>query len=99
MEGVLTWNHSAGYNIPTFNYVGNGIVPGGTQSRVRGFNTIDAFLAYSFEHGALRDTQLTLNVGNLFNERPPFDARAVDSTYSSGATLGRLIQVGFTKKF
>jgi len=99
VQGTFSLNHVAGYKIPTFTYVGNGIVPGGTQSKISGFNTVDAFLAYSFDSGYLKGTQLTLNVSNLFNQRPPFDARAVDSGYGNGATLGRLVQVGFTTKF
>jgi iron complex outermembrane receptor protein len=98
-EGLLTWNHSAGYKIPTVTFAGNGIVPAVTQTKIRSFNTVDAFLSYSFENGLLANTQVTLNINNIFNEKPPFDARNPDFGYGNGATLGRLIQLGVTKKF
>ena len=98
-NALVTWNHSQGYKIPSFTFAGNGVVPATTQTRIKSFDTVDAFLSYTFNDGWLRDTQVTLNVSNLLDATPPFDARASDAGYSNGATLGRLFQVGFTKKF
>ena len=95
----FTLNHSSGYDInPAVVYDGGGIIPGGTQPHIDSFDTVDYFLAWDVHGEAmLSNLQLTLTVNNLLNEKPPFYG-ASDFGYGNGATLGRLIQVGFKKK-
>jgi iron complex outermembrane receptor protein len=74
-----------------------------TQSHYDAFNTVDLFFKYDFDgEGATKDLALTLGVNNLFDADPP--VRFVGGTlpfvgYNNGSTIGRFIQVGFSKKF
>jgi iron complex outermembrane receptor protein len=91
-----TWNHTGGYNIiPTTT------VP--VQSRVKAYNTFDLFFKYDVasESKILRDLSLTLNVSNVFDKDPPVLLRNNPNEFgfANGFTLGRLIQLGITKKF
>jgi iron complex outermembrane receptor protein len=78
---------------------------GGVQKRVDAFNVVDLFFKYDFAgEGAMRDLSLTLNVNNLFDQDPPEYLLANSLSpqlngFTNGSTLGRLIQVGFTKQF
>lgn len=72
---------------------------GFNQARVKAFNTVDAFLSYTFEdEGYLDDTVVTVNATNLFDVRPPVN-RTSSTGYDTGSILGRMIQLGLSKKF
>jgi iron complex outermembrane recepter protein len=98
---------TAGANIGNFRFSTTLLHTGGfglpanatTQTRVSAFNTVDAFASYSFKgESLLKDTELTLNVTNLFNVRPPVNLTAATG-YSFGSILGRYVQLGLKKKF
>jgi iron complex outermembrane recepter protein len=69
------------------------------QTRVAAFMPIDFFLNYDFasEKGVLKDASLLLNIENAFNRAPPF--YNANPGVANGSTYGRLISVGFRKKF
>jgi iron complex outermembrane receptor protein len=73
-----------------------GLVP---QTRVASFMPIDFFLNYDFpsEKGVLKDTSLLLNLENAFNRAPPF--YNANPGVANGSTYGRLLSLGFRKKF
>ena len=91
-----TWNHTGGYNItPTTS------VP--AQARVKSYSTFDLFFKYDVpsESKLLKDLSLTLNVSNVFDKDPPVLLRNNPNEFgfANGFTLGRLIQIGLSKKF
>jgi iron complex outermembrane receptor protein len=98
--GQVTWNHSAGYSLST---PASGTA-GPPQTKVDGFDTVDLFGAYDFKgQGWTNDLSLTVNIGNLFDEDPPFynntQTLGSASGYINGGTLGRFLQVGLRKHF
>ena len=107
-----TLNHSAGYDvvrcdpttIPVCNPSVTGVptANGRPQDRVGDFNTVNLFFKYdvSGDSFLLRDLSFTLNVNNVFNTNPPI-FRSIGNQragYDNGFTLGRLIQIGISKK-
>jgi iron complex outermembrane receptor protein len=71
---------------------------------VGGFNTVDLFFRYEFDgESMLKDLALTLNVNNVFDQAPPIytggDIVRNQRGFRNGNTLGRLVQVGISKKF
>ena len=87
-------DYSAGYPFP-------GIVG---QSRVKAFAPVNLYFAYDFApSGSLHGVQVTLNVDNVGNARPPFLNRVADGSltdgFANGATFGRFINVGMNMKF
>lgn len=85
----VTWNHSHGFDVLPASY--------GGQTHISSFNVFDLFFSYDFKRdGLLKDTTLTLNVNNVFDQDPPF--ANTGSGYTNGSTLGRLIQLGIRKK-
>ncbi len=91
-----TLNHTGGYKIlPTTS------VP--VQERVGAFNTVDLFFKYDVGGSSLvtKDLSLTLNISNVFNQNPPVLLRnnPNETGFANGFTLGRLIQIGLSKKF
>jgi len=89
LNASAAWSHRAGYDIsPAI----------GSQTHVSSFDTVDLYLGYDFDgNGVLKDLTLSLNVNNIFNEKPPFYGQ--DPGYTNGSTVGRLIQFGFSKRF
>lgn len=79
-------NHRGGY--PTL-----GAAP---QTHVDAFNTVDLFFAYDLG-GLLKDSMLTVNVDNVFDQDPPYLNSAIG--YTNGFTLGRLVSFGVRTKF
>lgn len=72
-----------------------GLLP---QTRVASFMPMDFFLNYDFSGGGvLKDTSLLLNIENAFNRAPPF--YNANPGVANGSTYGRLVSVGFRKKF
>ncbi len=89
LTGSLTLNHSGGYDL-------NPTLP--PQTTVDAFNTVDLFLSYDVGGAGLtKDLQLTAYVGNLFDSDPP--SYNAFPGYANGATVGRVVQLGLTKKF
>ncbi len=91
------WNYRSGWDLQ---------VPVGlnNQTKVGGYSTFDLFLKYDFAgEGALADLSLTLNVNNVFDKYPPLyfggDIVRNQSGFRNGNTVGRLVQVGLSKKF
>ena len=101
LRAQVTWNHTAGFDISPANPGLTGIYP--AQSHYDAFNTVDLFFKYDFGgEGATKDLALTLGVNNLFDAAP--SVRYVGGTlpfvgYTNGSTIGRLVQLGFSKKF
>lgn len=88
-NGTVTWTHSAGYKL-------NPAVA--TQTKVDAFDTVDVFMGYDFKgEGLSKDLSVSVNVANLFNQDPPFYNQ--DPGFTNGSTLGRLVQVGVSKRF
>jgi iron complex outermembrane recepter protein len=92
-----TWNHSKGYPLSSPQGL-NG------QTSVGSFNTVDLFFKYEFEgESLLRDLALTLNINNVFDQGPPIytggDIVRNQRGFRNGNTLGRIFQVGLSKKF
>jgi iron complex outermembrane receptor protein len=83
-----TVNHSGGYPV-----IG---IP--NQTEVKSFTPVNLFFRYGFDGpGALQDTELTLNIDNLFNIDPPFFNSG--NGFANGSTLGRYFNVGLRKRF
>lgn len=98
--GQLTWNHSGGYSLST----PAAGTAGPPQTEVDSFDTVDLYASYDFQgEGWSQDLSLTLNVGNVFDEDPPFyngmQTLSSASGYINGSTLGRFLQVGLRKSF
>jgi iron complex outermembrane receptor protein len=97
-RGQATWQRSGGYDvIPTPASL--------NQDRVNAFNVVNLFFQYDFVgRSGMRDgLALTLNVDNVFNQDPPIYRGAsgggIGGGYANGFTLGRLFQLGLSKKF
>jgi iron complex outermembrane recepter protein len=91
-----TWNHSAGFPIaPT---------PGvPIQTHVGAFDTVNLFFKYDVpaSSGIFKELTFTLNVDNVFNAKPPTLLRSNQNEFgfANGFTLGRLVNIGISKKF
>lgn len=92
-----TLYHTSGFNIIP---ITNIAVP---QSRVGAYDTINLFFKYDVpaSSGAFKDLSFTLNVNNLFDKDPPELRRNNSNEYgfTNGFTLGRLFQLGISKKY
>jgi len=87
-------DYSASYPFP-------GIVG---QTRVKAFAPVNLYFAYDFApSGSLHGLQLTLNVDNVGDARPPFLNRVGDGSlsdgFANGATFGRFVNIGMNMKF
>lgn len=98
--GQLTWNHLNGVELqgPL------GLATATTdddQSSIDDLNTYDAFIQYDFlGSGLTEDLSFSLGVTNLTDEDPQLLKRTNgQSAGFTGGNIGRLIQVGFTKRF
>lgn len=103
LTASATWNHLQGYKLQFpvgYNNPGAGFVQ---QTSVGSFNTVDLFFRYNFKgEGFDKNLALTLNLNNVFDQDPPLSiatGSGVTAGYANGATLGRLVQVGVSKKF
>lgn len=89
LYGSATVRHSAGYDL-------NPSV--GSQTSVDAFTVVDLFVKYDMAgSGFAEDLSFTVNVSNLLDEEPPFYNR--DPGFTNGSTIGRVVQVGFSKLF
>jgi len=97
LRAQATWNYNKGYNLA---------IPVGlnNQMKIGDFNTVDLFFKYDFDgEGAMQNLALTLTVNNVFDQGPPVytggDIVRNQRGFRNGNTLGRLVQVGISKKF
>ncbi len=68
------------------------------QRRIGAFDPVNLFLSYDLPAGsALRGTQVSLTVQNVFDRDPPFANGG--SGYANGSTYGRLFLLGLRKTF
>lgn len=106
-----TLNHSSGYGLvrcdatttPACLASTTGVPTqtGRPQDRVGAFDTFNLFFKYDVpgDSRLLKDLELTLNVNNVFDTDPPVFRQIGQNGYANGFTLGRLIQIGLSKKF
>jgi iron complex outermembrane recepter protein len=88
LSGQIQWNRTAGFRVED-------VV---NQTYVKSFNVLNAYLGYDLDGpGALKGTSVSLNLLNMFNTRPPYYNGS--GGYTNGSTLGRIVQIGFRKKF
>lgn len=97
LRGQVTWNHTQGYDLLPV----QGLI---AQNRVGAFNVFNLFFRYDVKgEGAFKDLAFTLNVDNVFDQDPPVDWSPKSSVsqagYGNGNTLGRLFQLGVSKRF
>ena len=107
LRAQVTWQHGAGYDLsPAENaagWTGSANIPGSGaygQSHIGAFDTFDLFFRYDFDswgdkNGLFKDLSVTLNINNVFDTNPPRSG----GTYANGSTLGRMFQLGVTKRF
>ncbi len=87
---TATLFHTAGFGLP---------VNATTQIKVKSYDTVDAFLSYTFKNkGILADTVVSLQVTNLLDVKPPVNLTA-STGYGTGDILGRTFQLVLSKKF
>ncbi|MEY2943325.1 MAG: hypothetical protein RLY97_1339, partial [Pseudomonadota bacterium] len=91
----ITWNHSHGYDISPV--LATTISTG--QTHVASYNVIDLFFKYDVKSA---DLAFTLGINNVFDKAPPvYKAQQIGTPngYANGNTVGRLVQLGVSKKF
>jgi iron complex outermembrane receptor protein len=78
-----------------------GGVPAGGGDKVKSSLLFDVHAAYSFGEGAIlgSDTEVYVDVNNLFDEDPPFYNSAAGFDAYGASPLGRVISIGFRSKF
>lgn len=102
LRAQVTWNYRQGYNIsPVVAIPGGG---GAVQTHVGDFNVFNLFFKYDVPGEKLfKDLSFTLNIDNVFDQDPPIDygskALVAGSGYGNGSTLGRIFQIGVSKRF
>lgn len=94
-QGV--WNYRSGWTLDLPAGLGN-------QTKVGSYSTFDLFFKYDFAgEGIFNDLSLSVNINNVFDKYPPIytggDIVRNQSGFRNGNTVGRLVQVGFSKKF
>lgn len=96
LYGQVTWNHNSGYTVDPAAL---------TQTRVDAYDVFNLYFRYDVKGEKLfKDLSFTLNVDNLFDKDPPVYLGDCTFTpgacgYINGATLGRLVQFGVSKRF
>lgn len=88
-----TWNHTPGFD-RSVNAAG--------QKKISSFDIVNLYFQYDFGGTDLtKDLSLSLNLGNIFDEEPPVYLDAGQPGYQPGNTftLGRMVQLGISKKF
>jgi iron complex outermembrane receptor protein len=102
LRAQAAWNHTQGFDFAPANPALTGFYP--SQNHIGSFNTVDLYFRYDFDgEGAMKDLGLTLGVNNLLDQDPPVryigGGTSSQLGYANGSTIGRLIQIGFNKKF
>jgi iron complex outermembrane receptor protein len=94
LRAQVTWNRTDGYDRPTITANNNG------QTHIDSFNVFNFFASWDVKgQGLGSDLQFTLGIDNVFNADPPQNRTNGSVGYINGNTLGRLIQIGASKKF
>jgi iron complex outermembrane receptor protein len=105
-EGIgaqLFMNYTGGYQ--NWNSPDNAIIlnsalnPAGGGDRVSPNTTFDLNLTYDFADGYVGDDQVSLNIRNLFDKRPPYDSSTAGYNAGIASPVGRLVTIGITSKF
>lgn len=101
LRAQVTWSHTQGYDLVATVPAAGGFP---AQTRVDSYNVVDLFFKYDVPgEGALKNLALTLNVSNLFSQDPPVyrlqNITAGSNGFTNGATVGRLVQLGVSKRF
>ena len=66
------------------------------------FNVVNLFFRYDVKgEDLLKDLSFTLNINNVFDQDPPLlkGFNFSGQGYTNGSTIGRLVQLGVSKKF
>lgn len=90
-RGSLSWRHSHGYDL---NPPVGAVAP--FQDYAGSYNVFDTFFKLDFPKDKFA---LTLNVSNIFDQRPPVTISPGSNGTINGSTYGRMAQIGFNKKF
>lgn len=99
LRAELTLFHTAGYDLDP------SVGIGGEQGDVDAYDVVNLFFKYDVDGtGLAENLALTLNVSNVFDEDPPeYKVQNTltpgSSGYANGRTVGRLLQLGISKKF
>jgi iron complex outermembrane receptor protein len=92
----LNWNGSAPFTLvrnARFSPIGGG-------QPVDSYTTLDVHVAYTFPNeGWFSGTQVFLDGNNVLDEEPPFVNTALGYDAFNANPIGRLVTVGFSKKF
>jgi iron complex outermembrane receptor protein len=93
-----TLYHTQGYGLNP------GVGIGQVQTHVSSFDVVNLFFKYDVSHeGMYKDLAVTLNVDNILDRDPPvFQQNNITPNvdgYVNGWTLGRVVQLGVSKKF
>ena len=97
LRAEAIWNFNKGYTLARAVGVNN-------QIDIGSYSTFDLFFKYNFDgEGLLGDLAFTLTANNVFDKYPPIysggDIVRAQRGFRNGNTVGRLIQVGVSKKF
>ncbi len=95
LRAQVTWNHTHGYEISPV--LATALSTG--QTRVDSYNVFDLFFKYDIKSA---DMSFTLGINNVFDKAPPvYKAQQIGTPngYANGLTVGRLVQLGVSKKF
>ena len=74
------------------------VSPGGGGDKVSPNTTFDMNLTYDFEDGFVGSNQLSLNIRNLFDQKPPYYSSTYGYNSGISSPVGRLITVGLTSR-
>ena len=101
LRAQITWNHTHGYDLVA-PIAAAGSFP--AQTHVDSYNVFDLYLKYNVPgEGMFKDLAFTLNVNNLFSQDPPEfrqqNITAGSNGFANGLTVGRLVQLGISKRF
>jgi iron complex outermembrane recepter protein len=93
---LATMNHTSGYNVLRS--------PALLQDHVSLFSVLKLFFRYQVNgKGLAQDLDFTLNANNVLDQNPPVyrtpAGAAQAGGFANGATVGRLLQLGISKKF
>jgi iron complex outermembrane recepter protein len=97
LHAQATLNHTQGYRL-------NPPVGLAQQTHVSSYDVLDLFFKYDFKgDGGWKDLAATLNINNALDRDPPNyqDNNIVgfQDGYANGWTIGRVVQLGISKKF
>jgi iron complex outermembrane recepter protein len=101
LRAQVTWNHTQGYDLVAPVPAAGGFP---AQTRIGSYNVFDLYFKYDVPgEGALKDLAVTLNVNNVFSQDPPEyrlqNITAGSNGFANGLTVGRLVQLGISKRF